>query len=378
MKMKRFCLIPSVFAMVVFLTLGCSQQAANEESEAEETGQFVQISQQQFENQKMEIGEATIQPFEDVVKCNGFIAASPDGIAQISAPLAGIIATINCSPGDKVNKSQVLCTLSSNEFIILQQEFAESSAIHKRLKADYDRSKALFNEKIGAEKDFIAIESEYKAMTTKLQSLKLRLKLLNLDIEKIEKGEFYTTFPVLAPIGGNITSHNILLGQFVEQQKILFEIIDVSRAQLQLSVFENQISKLKTGQKIVFNTSGSPGSVFDATLVSIGKTINQESRSILCIAKIYHPASSDFINHSYIEASIITDATEAKALPSDAIIKTDGKYYVFVVQKSENQNYYLQKVQIKIGRVSDKFTEIIEGESLQKVVIRGVYNLPTE
>ena len=376
--MKRLFLIPAVFAMVVFLTSGCGQQAPKEESATEESGQFIQISHQQFENQKMEIGEVTIQPFEDAVKCNGFVAAPPNGIAQMSAPLAGIIATINCAPGDMVKKGQVLCTLSSNEFIVLQQEFAESSANLKRLKADYERSKALYNEKIGAEKDFLATESEYKAMLAKFQSLKLRLEHLNLAVEKIEDGEFYATFPVLAPIGGNITSHNISLGQFIEQQKILFEIIDVSRAQLQLAVFENQIGKIKAGQKIIFNSSGSPDQVYDATLVSIGKTINPESRSIQCIAKINNPASTNFINHSYIEASIITEATEARALPTDAIVKAEGKYFVFVVQKTENQNYFLQKVQVNPGRISDKFTEIIDGETLKSVVISGVYNLPTE
>jgi len=376
--MKRLFLIPAVFAMVVFLTSGCGQQAPNEESATEESGQFIQISHQQFENQKMEIGEVTIQLFEDAVKCNGFIAAPPNGIAQMSAPLAGIIATINCAPGDMVKKGQVLCTLSSNEFIVLQQEFAESSASLKRLKADYERSKALYNEKIGAEKDFLATESEYKAMLAKFQSLKLRLELLNLATGKIESGEFYATFPVLAPIGGNITSHDISLGQFIEQQKILFEIIDVSRAQLQLAVFENQIGKIKAGQKIIFNSSGSPDQLYDATLVSIGKTINPESRSIQCIAKINNPASTNFINHSYIEASIITEATEARALPTDAIVKAEGKYFVFVVQKTENQNYFLQKVQVNPGRISDKFTEIIDGETLKSVVISGVYNLPTE
>jgi cobalt-zinc-cadmium efflux system membrane fusion protein len=115
-----------------------------------------------------------------------------------------------------------------------------------------------------------------------------------------------------------------------------------------------------------------------ATLSSVGKTIDPDSRAIRCIAKIDSRINQNLINQSYIEATIVLDSQQAKALPSDAILKSGSDYFVFVIRKSDNQNYYLQKEQVKIGRVSDKFTEIIEGESLQKVVIRGVYNLPTE
>jgi cobalt-zinc-cadmium efflux system membrane fusion protein len=376
--MKRITLIAAVFGLVIFIVMSCNQPASNVEEPAGQTDEFIQITQQQFAAEKMEIGEVTTQYFDDEIACNGVIVAAPNGIAQISAPLAGIIETISCAPGEQVQKGQVLCTFSSNEFIGIQQEFAESSARLRQVKADYERSKALFDEKIGSEKDFIATESEYKAMTAKYRSLKLRLERLNLNVAKIENGEFYASFPVLAPISGTITSHNVALGQFIEQQKSMFEIVDAAQLQLQLSVFENQIGRLKAGQKIRFSALSNKDSSYMATLSSVGKTIDAESRAIRCIAKIDSRINQNLINQSYIEAAIVLDSQQAKALPNEAILKSGSDYFVFVVRKSDNQNYYLQKEQVKIGRVSDKFTEIIEGEALQKVVIHGVYNLSTE
>lgn len=316
--MRRYNLINAMFIVLLFITFGCADTSNPNEAVISETDHLIQITQKQFESDNMEIGEVTIQ------------------------------------------------------------NFIETSAILKRLKADYERSRALFNEKIGAEKDLIAIESEYEAMMAKHQLLKLRLELLKLNVSKIEAGELYAAFPVIAPINGHITSLNIVLGQFIELHKNLIEIVDVNQLQLQLSVFENDIKKLKTGQRIEFNSMGETDSIHYAILFSTGKTINMESMTIQCIAKIENKDKVMFINHSYIEAAIIVNQRKANALPNDAILKSGQDNFVFVVEKSNNQGYYLRKVKVNIGSVSKGFSEIIDGESLTKVITNGVYNLHTD
>ncbi|MEA1898235.1 MAG: efflux RND transporter periplasmic adaptor subunit, partial [Bacteroidota bacterium] len=233
--MRRYNFIKLIYIIMVFITFGCAKTSKTGENVASEADHLIQITQKQFESDSMKISEITIQNFEDDIQCNGYITAPVNGMAQISPKISGIVETINCSMGDYVKKGQILCTLSSNELIILQQDLAETSAILKRLKADYERSKALFNEKIGSEKEFIAIETEYKAMMAKHQSIKLQLRLLNLNVSKVEAGELYSIFSITAPIDGYITNLNIMLGQFIEQQKSLIKIIDVNQLQLQLS-----------------------------------------------------------------------------------------------------------------------------------------------
>ncbi|MEA1898807.1 MAG: efflux RND transporter periplasmic adaptor subunit, partial [Bacteroidota bacterium] len=190
-------------------------------------------------------------------------------------------------------------------------------------------------------------------------------------------GELYSEFSITAPIDGYITNLNIMLGQFIEQQKSLIKIIDVNQLQLQLSVFENDLKELNIGQNIKFYSLGRPNTIHYARLSSVGKTINLESKTIQCIAKINNEDGFSFINNSYIEARIIINQREAKALPNEAILKSGKDYYVFIVEKSDKQIYYFRKVKVNIGSVSNEFTEIIAGEGLTKVVTNGVYNLQT-
>jgi cobalt-zinc-cadmium efflux system membrane fusion protein len=106
--------------------------------------------------------------------------------------------------------------------------------------------------------------------------------------------------------------------------------------------------------------------------------IHPETKTINCIAKITKETDFNFINRSFIEAKIFLDQTEAKALPSNALLKSDQQYFVLVHEKTDDLYYYLRKVKVSTGRISNGFTEIIDGEKLSKVVVQGVYNLNIE
>lgn len=367
-----------LYILLLYFIAACSSSTSPDENESTIPDDLIQITKEQFVSDNMKIGEVSLRPFAETINCNGYIAAPPNGMAQISSLISGIVETIYCSVGDYIKKGQVLCRVSSTELIILQQDFAETSANLKRLKADWERSKSLYEENIGAEKDYKAIESEYQIIKAKYQSLKLRLELLDLNTSKIEAGELFSTFPIVAPINGFVTNQHIVLGQFVEPQKKIMEIVDVNQLQLQLSVFENDIQSIKIGQELEFKSMGDSGSVHFAYISSIGKTINSETKTINCIAKIRKEADLSFINNTYVEAKIFVDQVEANSLPSDAILKSNQQYYVLVLENSDEQNYYLKKVRVDIGKTSNGFTEIKNGSELAKVVIQGVYNLQVE
>jgi len=373
--MKIYSGISACLAAMILIASGCGKPVKTVEEADTETSSLIQVSLKQFEAESMETGKVTLHYFTDEVTCNGYIAAPANGIAQISTPISGIVESIRCSMGDNVRKGQVMAMISSNELMIIQQDFAESSAILKKLKLDYERSKSLYEEKIGAEKDFIAIESEYKGMLTRYNSLKLRLQMLKLDVARIEAGDLYAEFPLISPINGYVTSQNMILGQFVEQQKNLVEIIDVNQLQLQLSVFENDISKLKNGQNVRFSALSETSATHTASLNSISKTINPESKTILCTARIINQGGLNLINRSFVEAHIQVDKKEANALPSEAVLKSGKEYYLFKVVKSDKQYYYLKKVKVEIGKISDGFTEIVGEQDFTDVLVKGAYNL---
>ncbi len=376
--MKIYKAIIPLTILIILLTSGCSEDSESNNDNNESKESSIQITKEQFDSNNMELGELTLQFFEETVTCNGNIVAPNNGVAQISSQLSGIVETINYTIDSYVNKGDVLCLLSSHDLIIIQQDYLETSANLERLKIEYQRSKALFEENIGAEKEFKSKESLYKAAFAKCESLKLQLELLNIDIQRIIDGEQYSSFPIIAPISGYITEINIVLAQFVEPQTQLFEIIDTKKLQLQLSIFENDISNIAIGQSLYFSLLGESSKTHPATIISIGKTINTQSKTVQCIASIDTKSNDVFTVGSFIESHIQIYKKESMALPNGAIIKSGNKYSVLVVDNFDDSNYYLRKEPVQIGIKSTEYTEILNKNKLTKVLTKGGYNLSPE
>ena len=375
--MKRYKIL-LIFLSMMFLAVSCSSENRHDGTEESSDARLIRLTQEQFAVNGMKLGKVSSYDFENIIDCNGYVAATPNGLASVSTQVGGLVKRINVAAGDIVKKGEVLCELTSNDFIKMQQEFSEASAKLKQLRSDYLRSKELYSQDIGSEKDFVAKESAYKAMKAKYKALKLQLTLLDLDVKKIENGDLFLTYPVVSPIRGQVSDVYINLGQYVEQQQKLMEVVDESQLQLRLSVFENDIYYLKPGQKVNFYTINNKDSVYTATLNNISKSIDPDTKTITCLADIEQAQGVNFVNNAFIRAGIITDKQEAPALPNSAFIKSGTSYYVLSLEKKEGDTYYFHKVKVLTGRVSKHFIEVKNPGDLGEVLVSGVYNLKVD
>jgi len=119
--------------------------------------------------------------------------------------------------------------------------------------------------------------------------LKIKLERIGLELAKIEDGSFYHSYPVKSPIKGYITTMNATIGQFIEQQFIVLEIVDADLVQIKFSVFEKDMGKLKIGQHITFNLIGDKNKKYRARLSTFSRIINNETKAIDCFAEIADP-----------------------------------------------------------------------------------------
>jgi len=374
---KIFIVGATVLIFIIFL-ISCSSKSNESSSETDASDELLIISQAQFDSEKMEIGNSSLYQFEEIVKINGYILAPVDGIAQVNTHVSGLISNIYFSTGNYVNKGQILCALASKEFISLQQEFAETASRLKSLKLDYERAKVLIEEKIGSQKEFISIESEYKSNLAKYEGLKSQLTLIGIHPKQNEDINIISTLNLHAPISGYITTQKCVIGQYAEPNQALFEIVDMEKLQLQLFVYEKDISKLQEGQQVRYSIQGKENETYLAELVSVGKSIDLESKTIPCIAKMKKEDSGKFVNRMYVEAEIIVEKRKAMAISNHALLKAGEEHFLLIEDKTDGKNHYFRKRKVNIGTTANDFTEIIENEILKNVLVNGVYNIQIE
>ncbi len=363
-----------VFALSVIL-ISCNDKI---EQTTENNSGFIEISKTQFESEKMEIGEPKLNPFIDEVYFTGTIIPSVNGQAQISLPLSAIIDKIYCKPGQILSKGSALFEVSGNEFIDQQKDFAESSAIVSRLKSDYLRAKELHENNIATQKDFTYAESNYYAENAKYKTLKIKLENMGLDISKIEKGVFYSSFTIKSPINGFVSSINVTIGQYVEPQQKIAEIIDDKSFQLRLSVFEKNITKIKNGQTVAFYLDGNKSLKYKAVINAVGKTIIQDSKSIECFALIENPKSINMVSNQYVEGEVYTAVDSVLSVPETAIIYSENDSYMLMYKKEINSIYYFKKLNVKTGRKANNYIELKEQLPASRLLVNGIYNIQIE
>ena len=363
--------------LVSVALLGCGNKKSGSEA-GDSTGDsaLVAISNRQFEAMQMEFGELQEAKFHESVKVNGHVISSVRGQAQVTSRIPGTIRIISRELGDFVSAGSVLCTVESNDFIVLQQDFATVSNRFNEAKKAYERLQTLYRDSIAARKDFIAAESAYNSLLAQYNGMKHRLSLLNVDPAQIEKGDFYRILEVRSPIDGYITQVNSMIGEYVTPEKMLMTIVNANQFYLQLDVYEKDIAQLAVGQNIRFYNSSNPSEKFSAKLTRTGKSIDPEKKTIVCTAQI-ESINSGFVNNMYVEAEVSVKEYTAKGIPGDALeALADGTYRIYLLEKKSGDNIYLKSVSVTTGLTSNNMVEIKTPLPTQQVLVKGVYNLP--
>src|SRR5690606_20574534 len=142
-----------------------------------------------------------------------------------------------------------------------------------------ERQKALADENIASQKNFLKAESDYKVVQARVQGLEEKLKMLNVNIKSLEAGSIASEVHVYAPISGYVSKVNISLGVSISPNEVAVELVDTDHMHAELQVFEKDIADIRKGQKFSFRTSGSL-SWHEGEVYLVGKTIETDSRTV--------------------------------------------------------------------------------------------------
>lgn len=355
---------------------GGSNVSLTEEEDGLSPGEVL-LTREQFETSGMKVGAPSLMMFSNEINANGMLGSTLYGRAKINTLIPGRIMKLNFSVGDHVEKGEVLFSLQSHEIIGLQQEYAEVVQQLVLLQSDYERLKSLSEEKIVARKDFQKTESEYLTMQARAEGLKARLRMININPASVEEGIILPELSVRSPIAGVVTRQELVLGQFVEPQETVMEVVDTRKLQLNIRVFEKDLAGLAVGQTVKFWIPGQEDQVFEATLSHIGKSIDMETKTVPCIARIPAADRGAFVNNLFVETRIITCQREAMAIPESALIRDPDRDFVWLRVDEKEDQMTFRKIPVQTGATISGYTEILD-EDLSEILLEGAYNMLSE
>ncbi len=361
------------FGLLLFLLQSCgSHEETNTNTEDNKQtlqSDEVHLTGKQIQNAGILSGKAESRDMHLSLQVNGTIDVHPDNQVSISAPLGGYLRKTTLIPGTKVGKGTVLATLEDQQYIQLQQDYLTAKNKLQYLEIDYKRQKGLNETKVASDKTLQQVQSEYSNQRILVRSLAEQLRLIGLVPEKLSENSISRSVSIHSPISGYVVKVNANIGKYINPSDVIFELINPTDVCINLTVFENDASRLKIGQLVKFVTNSNPDKEFTAKIELISPSIDTD-RSTQVHAKLIR-STSELLPGTFVNAEIEMDRAKVNCIPDEALVKWEGKEYIFV---EENKGFY-RMTPVKTGSSNEGFTELKSPLPSKNIVIKGAYTL---
>jgi len=160
----------------------------------------------------------------------------------------------------------------------------------------------------------------------------------------------------------------------VNPTDVMFEIVDTDHLHVELSVFEQDIPKVKLGQLVRFRVSNNPGQEDLAKVYLINQKINDD-RTVRVHCHLEREDNA-LLPQNFVKAIIETGANPVNALPDEAVVDFEGKSYVFVKDPKGERSF--EMVEVTKGISENGFTEVkmpAGSSGSPQFVLKGAYAL---
>lgn len=373
----------TIYLLFSILFISCSNDEKLEKDEEiiNINKDLIIVSEKQFNSSNMQLGIIDTSIFESYISSNGSIDVPPKNRAQISSYFGGNVKGISLLPGDYVKKGQNLFILENPEIIQIQKEFLESRSELNYLESDYNRQKELREGNVSSKKNYLKAETEFQKMKIKYESLYKTLKMINIDPDNLTSDKIQSYINIFSPISGYISDIFVSEGYYLSKNEVAMSIFNTEHLHLKLNIYEKDLPKIKKGQKISFNIQGDNQSYL-ADVHLINRNVNEKKGTISVHGHLLDEKNVDhFAPGMYINSKIFIDSLFAFSLPQNAIVEDGNQYYGLLLSKIENNNYYFEKVNFKVGLNDEVNTQILNYKEFKRdgeFLIKGAYSFISE
>lgn len=177
---------------------------------------------------------------------------------------------------------------------------------------------------------------------------------------------------VPSPIAGTVDARNIIVGQSVEPDSVLFHVSDLTRMRAVGRVYEEDLGKVKVGQAAHVKALAYPNETFSGTLSYVGPALDADTRTAE-IAVGLDNAKGLLKPNLFARIDVVVGKTDAAlTVPNSAVLEAAGEKFVFV-----RQGNTFTRSDIEVGMTDDQYTEVtsglVPGDDVVTVGVREVY-----
>lgn len=383
--MKRIILIVAVTAIALagftFFTKQAGAEAHADEAEHEEEVDYdhIPLSQKQVDAVDLKMGEAQQRQMDATIQASGQLVLRAQNMGDVASMMGGVVKQIFVKEGQQVSRGQVVAMVENTDVVSLQREYFSAAKECEFARAEMERQKSLAQTGAGVKKTLQQTMKEYQVAHANLVGIARQLAQMGISTGAVAKGRFTTAFPLRAPISGTVSQITATLGSYADMQTPLMKIRNNQAVECDLNVFEKDLRKVKVGNRVSLSLTNQPGVKLSGTVYGLNQYFNDGSKSVAVHVKLDATRGARLFDGMYVTGQIATGSQQCLALPSKAIVTTDGKQYVFALNGAPRKgSYSFSRHEVTTGVTDDGYTEVQLCKHIkqgQKIVIGNAFYL---
>jgi membrane fusion protein, multidrug efflux system len=273
--------------------------------------------------------------FKSYVSVQGRVDAEEN--VSLSSQMPGTIIKIYVKAGDAVSPGQVLAETDARA---IQQSISDLQTNTELVNQLYEKQKALWEQKIGTEVQYLQAKTQKESMEKKMAALQEQLRMSK----------------IISPIEGTVDAVDIKLGQLVAPGMPAIRVVNFKNLKLKADIAESYAFRINKGDDVIIRFPDS-NDTLTAPVHYASRAINPLNRTfgievLLNNNKEFHPNQIAILN--------INDYKSPQPVISIPVVYLQkdfkGNYFVLVAENNK-----AIKRSIKIGREYNGMAEVKDG-----------------
>lgn len=271
----------------------------------------------------------------------------------VSTPMGGIITQILVTEGQHVNKGDLLVTFDAS---ILNQSMEEVKTQLEFATTMYNKQKALYDQKIGSEVQYLSAKTNKESMERRLATLR----------------EQAAQMTIKAPISGSVEEIPIKVGQMLTTGFPAMKIVNLSKIKVMADVAEAFSPKIAKGNDVILNFPDMNKEI-KTKLTFASKLINPVNRTFQVEVKLDNDGSFEYRANMVTIVKIIDYKNDsALVVPVNLIQHNQDGDFIFVAVDENGKKKAIQRT-IVTGISYNGLIEVKEGLMVGDQIITAGY-----
>src|SRR3989454_9281140 len=320
----------------------------------------VQISPQRLQSIGVKTGQVERKLVADEIRTTGSVAVDERRLAYVQVRFSGYIQKVFVDATYQyVRKGQPLFTVYSPDLVATEREYLVAKQNQRQLAQS-------------------TVTGVAEGAASLLDAAAERLKQWGVpqrEIARLEStGQVQQELEVDSPVSGYITERNALPNLSVQPETRLYTVADLSTVWVLAEVFQNDLARIKVGDRATLTVDTYPGRTFEGRVDFIYPQVDMATRTARARLVFSNPGLK-LSPGMFVNVVLKVLMGRQLVIPASGVLQSGTRQIVFV----DRGDGYLEPRQVELGsRAGDDFIVLKGLKAGERIITSANFMIDSE